>query len=478
MTLPSSGPLSLSDIQTEFGGSNPIGLNEYYAGGGLVPSGTTGTYGAVPTSGQISIQNFYGTSNVLGASANFASHIGYETPAGVLVRNSSSSTYYYCDYGNRFTGLTVSASSDAILNNADPSNAYYKKNIIRTSPSQHVIHYTPYPMAFDNNGYIVFSGYHENGNGGTPYQGYMRISANTTTVSVNTANYFPETSGSYQSTPPVVDSSGNVYCGVQISASNTYMAVCKITSGNAFSWASGIDIGNSFNRRTAPAIDSSGNIIVASNSGYIAKYNSAGTLQWQKQFSGFNPGYNIATDSSGNIYLSGTNGNTSLTTVKLDSSGAVQWSRVYSNAANFFTSSTAVAVDSSGNVYSVCTDNYTSNYRMYLLKYNSSGSLQWQRYWTHNAGNGGYTTFAFINGPYLQINHAPSSGGSVTRAYGTSGAYTSAPFGVPSFSDAAAGVTIATSSQATSTFSLSLTSFNNSITVGDISTPTWYNLGY
>lgn len=65
MALPTSGPLSLSDIQTEFGGSNPISLNEYYAGGAYVPSGTTGTYGAVPTSGAISIQNFYGTSNVL-----------------------------------------------------------------------------------------------------------------------------------------------------------------------------------------------------------------------------------------------------------------------------------------------------------------------------------------------------------------------------------------------------------------------------
>jgi hypothetical protein len=61
MPLPTSGPLSLTDIQTEFGGSNPIGLNEYYAGGGLVPAGTTGTNGAVPSSGQIAISNFYGT---------------------------------------------------------------------------------------------------------------------------------------------------------------------------------------------------------------------------------------------------------------------------------------------------------------------------------------------------------------------------------------------------------------------------------
>jgi hypothetical protein len=64
MPIPSSGPLSLTDIQTEFGGTNPIGLSEYYAGGGLVPAGTTGTYGAVPSSGTISIQNFYGTANL------------------------------------------------------------------------------------------------------------------------------------------------------------------------------------------------------------------------------------------------------------------------------------------------------------------------------------------------------------------------------------------------------------------------------
>jgi hypothetical protein len=61
MTIPASGPLALTDIQTEFGGSNPIGLNEYYAGGTYVPAATSGTYGAVPSSGQISVQNFYGT---------------------------------------------------------------------------------------------------------------------------------------------------------------------------------------------------------------------------------------------------------------------------------------------------------------------------------------------------------------------------------------------------------------------------------
>lgn len=62
MTLPTSGALSLNDIKGEFGGPAAPSLNDYYAGGTYVPSGTTGTNGAVPSSGAISINNFYGTS--------------------------------------------------------------------------------------------------------------------------------------------------------------------------------------------------------------------------------------------------------------------------------------------------------------------------------------------------------------------------------------------------------------------------------
>ena len=76
MALPTSGPLSLSDIQTEFGGSNPISLSEYYAGGAYVPAGTTGTNGPVPSSGTISISNFYGTSNIPALSVFAGSVLG------------------------------------------------------------------------------------------------------------------------------------------------------------------------------------------------------------------------------------------------------------------------------------------------------------------------------------------------------------------------------------------------------------------
>jgi hypothetical protein len=81
MAIPASGPISLTTVQTEFGGSNPIGINEYYAGGGLVPAGTSGTYGAVPSSGTISLRNFYGTSSVLYFFSQLFNGVNYNSDA-------------------------------------------------------------------------------------------------------------------------------------------------------------------------------------------------------------------------------------------------------------------------------------------------------------------------------------------------------------------------------------------------------------
>jgi hypothetical protein len=60
MPLPESGPLSIQQIATEFGGAAPHSLSEYYAGGPYVPAGTTGINGPIPSSGQIKISDFYG----------------------------------------------------------------------------------------------------------------------------------------------------------------------------------------------------------------------------------------------------------------------------------------------------------------------------------------------------------------------------------------------------------------------------------
>ena len=59
MAVPSTN-VGLSSIQTEFGGSPPISLSEYYSSGPLVPAGTPAPNGPIPSSGQISIGQFRG----------------------------------------------------------------------------------------------------------------------------------------------------------------------------------------------------------------------------------------------------------------------------------------------------------------------------------------------------------------------------------------------------------------------------------
>ena len=58
MTLQASGAISLANVQTEFGGSAPTSISEYYRGGGIVPlvDGSAN----IPGSGTISLSDFYG----------------------------------------------------------------------------------------------------------------------------------------------------------------------------------------------------------------------------------------------------------------------------------------------------------------------------------------------------------------------------------------------------------------------------------
>lgn len=60
MAMQTTGPIKFSQLQAEFGGSNPISLSEYYRGGAYVVNGSSST-NTIPTSGAIAISKFYGT---------------------------------------------------------------------------------------------------------------------------------------------------------------------------------------------------------------------------------------------------------------------------------------------------------------------------------------------------------------------------------------------------------------------------------
>jgi hypothetical protein len=82
MVLSATGPLSLTAIQTEFGGTNPISMSEYYRNAGF----TTTNNENVPTSGTITIGNFlsaFKTTTVAQLTAAFKT-IPYSSVRNVL----------------------------------------------------------------------------------------------------------------------------------------------------------------------------------------------------------------------------------------------------------------------------------------------------------------------------------------------------------------------------------------------------------
>jgi len=80
MTLPSSGAISMQALATEFGQALTVPLESYYAGAGIVPNPTTNATSVnVPTSGAISLANFYGVSA-------FTPHLDtFSTPGPVTI---------------------------------------------------------------------------------------------------------------------------------------------------------------------------------------------------------------------------------------------------------------------------------------------------------------------------------------------------------------------------------------------------------
>lgn len=73
MAVKPSGPLSLTDLQSEYGGSAPISLSEYYRGA-LTTTNNTG----VPASGAIRLSQFYNTKRYIPGSAVFTA-VGWNT---------------------------------------------------------------------------------------------------------------------------------------------------------------------------------------------------------------------------------------------------------------------------------------------------------------------------------------------------------------------------------------------------------------
>ena len=213
------------------------------------------------------------------------------------------------------------------------------------------------------------------------------------------------------------DSSGNVYVtggtngGLDgnTNTGNTDLFVVKYSSSGTKQWTKQLG-SSSRDSAYGVATDSSGNVYVTGmtnggldgckNAGvedlFVVKYNSSGTKQWTKQLgtSKHDRARGVATDSSGNVYVTGDtygglDGNTNagyndLFVVKYNSSGTKQWTKQIGTSSTDLAN--GIATDSSGNIY-VTGGTYggldgntnAGNSDLFVVKYNSSGTKQWTK---------------------------------------------------------------------------------------------------
>jgi hypothetical protein len=190
-----------------------------------------------------------------------------------------------------------------------------------------------------------------------------------------------------------VDGSGNVYVGGSYSyAGNEQIRIFKLDSSGALVFKKGIYRGNN-TTTTAESIsvDSSGNIYLCGYTDlngynfYVAKLSTLGAVTYQFNFGGassFDLGTSLKLASSGNFYVAGSCGDSSIfgpLIGKYNDAGSRQWQRRLNTGAS---TPVNLALDSDENVYASyiarpTTGTITNDYG--IAKYNTSGTIQWQK---------------------------------------------------------------------------------------------------
>jgi uncharacterized delta-60 repeat protein len=191
-----------------------------------------------------------------------------------------------------------------------------------------------------------------------------------------------------------VDVSGNVYTAGQSRGGGDYyydMILIKYDGvGNRLWVARYNGPGNQNDRPNGLAVDGSGNVLVALESGadiVTLKYDGAGNLLWTARYSGSGNAVDVprtlVVDAADNAYVTGyCNGpgtSADMVTIKYGPNGDQLWDAVYNGPSNENDTANNLVLDAAGNVYVVgeSQGGDITFYDFVTVKYNSAGTQIW-----------------------------------------------------------------------------------------------------
>lgn len=194
------------------------------------------------------------------------------------------------------------------------------------------------------------------------------------------------------------DTSGNVIVtGTSWNGVNFDIVTVKYDPAGNEIWNRSFNgAGAGYDEGRAVTTDLAGNVYITgvtegTSSNYNAitiMYSAAGTQQWATAYNGsgngYDEGYDIMADNSGNVYITGgavTSNSTDFLTVKYDSAGVQQWASLYNNSGTNVDEAYAMDMDAAGNVYvtGYSWGGSTNDFDVATIKYNNSGVQQWVR---------------------------------------------------------------------------------------------------
>lgn len=400
-TYPSA--ITLADIQTEFGGSNPIGINEYYSGGTYVGSGTANSTGSViPTSGAITFIDFSGASAVIvnyyrvrfvvpGSSTNYINNIDNSSPGQPLTTTVlgdkilwSWNFYPPVIHAQHSANGNTAWVKEWVLGGSDRGTYNNPEYITCANNGECIIASASMTRFYGGNGTHIWSANTKDTQWGfaAVSDGYIALRAYATSSNLYLAKF--TTSGTtlawytgYVNTPGISPQFGK---GLTVNRSES-----RVYCG--FSWYSG-----------SPSF-----VFTPS----IHGWDTSGNKKW---------GYNIPSPYVGTIYLSDTSDNSNnfciwfanftLDFAKItdsDTSASVAWVRAVSSGNTV----ERVCIEPTGNVFVSCRSGLNSH----ITKVSSSGTAEWSRKLSHvtaPSGSARYVTstnriFATSRALYISV---------------------------------------------------------------------------